>query len=358
MEGPLVRYVTTADNVSIAYWKLGGGEPIIQLPSLPYSHIRAEWKLPELRRAYELLAVDRTLVRYDGRGTGLSSRDVENFPLETMVADLDAVVGDLFAEQVVLLGVINTGAVAIAYAARYPKRVSHLILWCPVVDGSVHIANPQLNAIRRVLETDWELYTQTVAHSLLGWSEADAARQFAEYIREAISHRTAQAMIAAIHKLNVWDDLPRVRCPTLVLHRPDLPLFPPGTMERVAASIPNAQLALFDGNSAVPYLGDWRPIVRTIYGFLGLTPMAMAGKTGARALRLLSMKNESLSPREREIVDRVVRGLTNRQIAEELYLAEKTVENHIGRILVKLDLPSRTRLAAYAVEHRLTTKSA
>jgi DNA-binding NarL/FixJ family response regulator len=70
------------------------------------------------------------------------------------------------------------------------------------------------------------------------------------------------------------------------------------------------------------------------------------------------MRQESLTRREREIVDLVVLGLTNRQIAEELFLSEKTVENHIGRILVKTDLPSRTRLAAYAIEHGLTSKSA
>jgi DNA-binding CsgD family transcriptional regulator len=137
-----------------------------------------------------------------------------------------------------------------------------------------------------------------------------------------------------------------------------MPLLPPGTVEGVVANIPNAQLALFDGSSSAPYLGDWRAIVRTISGFLGMTPTAILGKTGRRALRLLSMKNESLTARESEVVDLVVRGLTNRQIADELFLASKTVENHVGRILVKLDLRSRTQLAAYAVEHGLTSKSA
>ncbi len=63
------------------------------------------------------------------------------------------------------------------------------------------------------------------------------------------------------------------------------------------------------------------------------------------------MKSESLSAREMDVVALLVRRRTNREIAEELILAEKTVENHVGRILVKLDLRSRTELAAYAVEH-------
>jgi DNA-binding CsgD family transcriptional regulator/pimeloyl-ACP methyl ester carboxylesterase len=358
MEEPIIRYVSTVDGVSIAYWTLGQGPPLVQLPGLPHSHIRIEWETPEWRRGYELTATTRTMVRYDGRGTGLSQRDVKDFSLDAMIADLDAVVTNLDAEKVALKGIINTCPVAIAYAARYPERVSELILWVPVVDASVHIDNPQLRAARQVMETDWEMFSKTVAHSLVGWSEGEAANRFAELIRAGITQDTALALVPAIHKLNVWDELPRIRCRTLVLHRPELPLLPPGTAERVAATIPDAQLALFGGSSSAPYVGDWRAIARAEGEFLGVTAAATAGKTGGRALRLLSMKNESLSPREREIVDLVVRGLTNRQMAEELFLAEKTVENHVGRILVKLDLRSRTQLAVYAVEHGLTGKSA
>lgn len=358
MDGPLVRYATTADGVSIAYWRLGQGPPLVALPALPHSHILKEWEIPAQRRMFEMAAADRTFVRYDGRGTGLSQRDVERFSLETMLLDLDALVGELDAESVAVEGVYNTGAVAIAYTVRYPERVSHLILWCPVVDGSVPRDNPQLHALRRLMEDNWELFTQTAAHAFVGWSEPEAARQYAEVIRAGNSQDTLPALVAAIHELNVWEELPRVRCPTLVLHRPDNPLMLAGTVERVAAAIPNAQLALFEGSSTVPYLGDWRAIVRTIAGFLGMTALTRTGATGRRAQRLLSMKSEALTPREREVVDLVARGLTNRRIAEELFLAEKTVGNHVGRILVKLDLRSRTQLAAYAVEHGLTGKSA
>ena len=358
MDGPPVRYVTTADGVSIAYWALGRGPPLVQLPGLPHSHIGVEWETPERRRGYELAATARTMVRYDGRGTGLSQRDVDHFSLEALMADLDAVVGDLGSRPVTLYGVVNTCPVAIAYAARYPEAVSHLILWCPVVDGSVHLANPRLRAARQVMETDWEMFSETVAHSLVGWSESDAARRFAHLVRVGITQDTIRVMVPALHQLNVWDELPRVRCPTLVLYRPELPLLPPGTAERVAATIPDAQLALFEGSSSVPFIGDWRAISRAVASFLGVRLTGTRTTSGRRALRLLSMKDESLTPRELQVVDLIVRGLTNREIAQELFLAEKTVGNHIGRILVKLDLRSRTQLAAYAVERGLAGRSA
>lgn len=358
MDAPPVRYVSTADGVNIAYWTLGRGRPVVQLPTLPHSHIRLEWEIPAQRRMFEMAASEYTVVRYDGRGTGLSAREVNDFSLEAMLLDLDAVVDQLGAEKVILNAAVNAGAVAIAYAARHPERVSHLVLWSPVADGAVPRDNHELKGLRRLAETNWDLFVQTVAHALAGWTEGETARHFAEVVRAGITRDTLLEMLPAMHKWNVWEELPRVLCPTLVLHRPEMPVIPVGIIERVAAAIPNAQLALFEGSSTAPYVGDWRAIVRTIVSFMGATPAPRAGTTGGRALRLLSMKSDALTPRERQVVDLVVRGMTNRQIAEELYLSQKTVGNHIGRILVKLDLRSRTELAAYAVEHGLTDKSA
>jgi DNA-binding NarL/FixJ family response regulator len=61
----------------------------------------------------------------------------------------------------------------------------------------------------------------------------------------------------------------------------------------------------------------------------------------------------ALTRREREVATLVSRGLTNRQIAKELYLSERTIENHISKILRKLDVASRTEIAAWATEQRL-----
>jgi DNA-binding NarL/FixJ family response regulator len=60
-----------------------------------------------------------------------------------------------------------------------------------------------------------------------------------------------------------------------------------------------------------------------------------------------------LSPRELEVLSLVATGMTNQQIADELYLAVKTVERHVGNILMKLDVSSRTAATAYAYEHGL-----
>jgi predicted ATPase/DNA-binding CsgD family transcriptional regulator len=60
-----------------------------------------------------------------------------------------------------------------------------------------------------------------------------------------------------------------------------------------------------------------------------------------------------LSRREREVAALVSRGLTNRQIAEELVIGERTVDTHVANILSKLELSSRTQIATWSVEHGL-----
>ena len=55
-----------------------------------------------------------------------------------------------------------------------------------------------------------------------------------------------------------------------------------------------------------------------------------------------------LSPQERRILDLIADGLTNRQIAEKLFLAEKTVKNYVSNLLAKLEMSRRSEAAAYA----------
>jgi two-component system response regulator DevR len=61
-------------------------------------------------------------------------------------------------------------------------------------------------------------------------------------------------------------------------------------------------------------------------------------------------KLDSLTPREREILALIADGLTNRQIGERLFLAEKTVKNYVSGLLAKLGMQRRTQAAVYGAE--------
>jgi DNA-binding NarL/FixJ family response regulator len=64
--------------------------------------------------------------------------------------------------------------------------------------------------------------------------------------------------------------------------------------------------------------------------------------------------DDPLSPREREVLARIARGLTNREIAEELVISEHTARNHVTSILDKLGFSRRAEAAAYAARLGLT----
>jgi len=67
---------------------------------------------------------------------------------------------------------------------------------------------------------------------------------------------------------------------------------------------------------------------------------------------MVDPKLGGLSAQERRILDFIAQGLTNRQIGEEMFLAEKTIKNYITNLLTKLELHSRTEAAIFAVRHQ------
>jgi DNA-binding NarL/FixJ family response regulator len=80
-----------------------------------------------------------------------------------------------------------------------------------------------------------------------------------------------------------------------------------------------------------------------------LRALGVPPKPGPRGAGLLSR-------REQDVLDLVKSGLTNPQIAAQLYISPKTVAHHVSSILTKLNLTSRAEAAAYAV--RVGTKAA
>ncbi len=94
------------------------------MPLATVSHLELEWHDPEYRAWYERLSQERMLVRYDGRGTGLSQRDVTHYSLDAWVLDLEAMVDRLALESFALFALAHSGPVAIAYAVRHPEQVS------------------------------------------------------------------------------------------------------------------------------------------------------------------------------------------------------------------------------------------
>lgn len=143
-----------------------------------------------------------------------------------------------------------------------------------------------------------------------------------------------------------------------------------GAIERILARDPDARILVltsFAGEDqvlpalragAAGYLlkdADPAEVERAVRAVAaGESPLdpAVAGRV-LRAVRPGSDPVAALTPREREVLGLLARGLTNRQIARELVVAEKTVKTHVSAVLAKLGVADRTQAALLAVREGL-----
>ena len=355
---PRIRYATTADGVSIAFWTLGEGVPLVYMAGGPWGHVEL-WDILECRRWYELLAQKMMLVRYDVRGTGWSERDVSDHSLDALTLDVEAVVNCLGLDRFAMFGAFDAGPVAIAYAARRSERVSRLILWCSWARSS-DIRSPRIRAWLGLLDQDWELMTDTCAHLALGWPAGEVGRHAAQRLRESVTPEAARAALEAMGQFDVTDLLPRLKVPTLVLHRNGIPWLPVDIARALTSRIPDAQLTVMEGESTAPYLGDAEAAASAVDAFLG------EGKEGWTARldewppdaeqeepRQARAYPDGLTAREAEVLRLLAGGKTNGEIAEELFVSARTVERHVANIYAKIGARGRANATAYALTNNL-----
>jgi class 3 adenylate cyclase len=205
--------------------------------------IEGYWQVPEAHANLERLAERRRVVQFDGRGIGLS-RDVTDFSLEARVCDLAAVIEGLDVPAVDLFSQAHGGPVAISYAVKNPQTVGRLLLGDAVANGRDVIYPPRARALRPLIDVDWELWVQTQVLVMFGWTEI--GRRVAE---ASVSSMTSEVFVAsqrAARREDVSDLLPDLSCPTLVMQLRDERVVSLETSRRVAATIPNARLALYD----------------------------------------------------------------------------------------------------------------
>lgn len=280
---PRIQYATTSDGVSIAFWAIGDGPAlVVPPPALPWSHIELEWDIPEWRHWYEHLAESFRVVRYDNRGSGLSTGAITDDLAETHIRDLSAVVDRLDLDHFALFGLYANAPIVIDYATRHPGRVSHLVLWCAIPNpGEVERERGQSDMFERVRNENYELFTEMLAHTIFGWSEGAAAHRFAAYMRAAISAEASSRCWDLIQEVDVTHLLPRITAPALVLHRRDQTLVSIAHARELAAAIPDARLKVIEGASLSPYIGDTDIAIEAIVDFIGAERPARAPRTHA-----------------------------------------------------------------------------
>jgi pimeloyl-ACP methyl ester carboxylesterase/DNA-binding CsgD family transcriptional regulator len=324
----------------VAYAVNGDGPPLVA-PAWWVSHLELDWADQKFRGFWESVGEGYTVVRYDRLGVGMSDRDVrdDELTLEGEVALLRAVLDELAFERVLLVGGSSGGCAAIAFAARFPDRVDRLLLYGAYADGS-SITSPEVrDAIVSTVRSHWGLGSRVLADIFLGEASGVEQERFARYQRAAASPDIAAALLELIYSNDVRAELEHVRVATLVVHRRADRAIPYDLGRGLAAAIPGATLIPLAGSAHFPWAGDAQSVARALRSVL--EPDAPARVAGEPAAVLLS-------GREREVLGLVARGLSDREIAEQLVLSHHTVHRHVANIRHKLGRGSRTAAVAEA----------
>jgi pimeloyl-ACP methyl ester carboxylesterase/DNA-binding CsgD family transcriptional regulator len=350
-----------AGGFNIAYQVLGEGPVDVVLTPGWVTHLDLAWDVPPLARFLEQLASFSRLIVFDKRGTGLSDRvHPDTLPkLEQRTEDVLAVMDAAGSERAVLFGTLGGGAMCGLFAATHPDRSLALVLYGtfgrlePDTGLLARLADTQELALDRV-EREWG--TEGVglafwAPSLLEDEETKAA--YLRLTRSGVSPGSARSLMKLGYQLDWETVLPRIRVPTLVLHRSGDLVVPVRQARKLAEGIPGARFVELPGMDHLIWAGDQDTIVDAVRSFLkeaGAGPETAPPRPGPGSAGELG-----LTPREREVLRLVARGLTNRQIGAALFISTKTAGVHVSSILSKMGVERRAEAAAVAERLQLLT---
>ena len=273
---PVTRYARS-EGASIAYQVIGDGPLDLLFLTGWITQIEHLWEAPANRRFLERLADFGRLIVFDSRGTGLSDRVLDAYTLEQEATDALAVLDAAGSERAALISYSVGGLVAALLAAEQPQRVGALIMyasvartsWAPDYDFPLRVEEREA-LTERTIEAWGEPNGEAMA--LFAPSMADdpsLVEWFARLQRLAASPSEARTIFRAMVDLDVRDVLPRIRVPTLIMHRPDEHVWDVRHSRYLAAHIPGARYVELEGEDSFPFARFGGREVKTVGdGFL------------------------------------------------------------------------------------------
>lgn len=340
---PTTRYATTSDGVSIAFIRVGNGSPIVFAGNFGGDVHNYQIAGTQQRGFTDrLAALGWEVIRHDTRGMGASDRSITDWGLGARLRDLEAVVASLGLTRFALGGADQGSPAAIAFAAKHPEMVSHLVLTCPWASGKARYALPALRvAMSGVHDADgaWGTFTNVIGSVVTGFADPSRGRQIGDSLQSATSPAGLSAYFKASSEIDARQYLSRVVAPTLVIHDPKFPFGSFDLCQEVASGIRNAQLLIVNDQSALGV--SHRETIPAIDAFL----RAGSDRTVLQAER----ETAPLTPREREVLQLIATGRSNKVIASTLSMSERTVARHITNIYAKIGVQSKAAATAYAI---------
>lgn len=242
------------------------------------SHLAFNWESPIWRHWTEEFAKDHAFVHYDQRGHGLSDWGNSTFSVDAFVRDLEAVVDALGLDRFALIGSSRGGPTAIAYAARHPERVSHLVLngtfaqgWRSWGDGAeIERREATITLTRRGWGQDNPAFRQILTSLLLPDATLEEIGWLHDLLQISVSAENAARLQQSSGDFSVLDLLPGIAAPTLVLHCRDDGALPFEQGRLIASRIPLARLVALQSRNhfLLPRDPAWAAFVSEVRQFL------------------------------------------------------------------------------------------
>ena len=272
-----ITFCRTKDAIRIAVASIGHGIPLVSIPTW-LSNIDHDWQNPFRAPLWHFLADRFQLIRYDGRGFGLSDRDIPDISIETLRLDLEAVVDGLGLQSYILFGISQGVATAIAHAACHPERVSKLILHGGFALGrnrrnstkKSELARALLAILRQGFGDNNSALLRTFSSVFFPGAPSEQIRWWAHLLRISTSVENVIRNRNAVDEIDVIDLLPKVSAPTLVLHCRHDNAAPFDEGRRIAASNSDSRFVSLDSENHTPLFGEpaWPAFLEAIETFL------------------------------------------------------------------------------------------
>ena len=271
----VIRFCAASDGATLAYAVVGNGPPLVKVANW-YSQLELDWESPVWRRLLRELSRDFRLLRYDQRGTGLSAWDVADISFDAWVRDLETVVDAAGFDRFALLGMSQGCPASIAYTARHPERVTHLILHGGYAKGWLVGAptgtQQQHEAMLTLMRQGWgresPTFRQMFSSLFIPGGTKEEMAAFNEMERLSTSAENAARIFDTFPRLDVTELLPKITVPTLVTHSRDDRAIMYKAGRKMASMIPGARFeTLLSANHIIlehePAFARWLTSMKT-----------------------------------------------------------------------------------------------
>ena len=265
---PQIQYAKTEDGVSIAYWTMGEGPPLVIIPNLGGGSGQLLFDFPGITPFWTRLSQRLQLISFDNRGTGMSQRDVADLSPPAAARDLQAVLDRLGLSKVALYAHVLSGQMPLHYAAEHPERVTSMVYWVGQTYRRSREITRRLEIIDHLMEDEWDLHVDFRSHVIFGW-DSPMARPYAEALRAGHTPESYRQALQAIQEIAQPELLARIHAPTLIAHLSGSD-WPRNVARNLASNIPSANVIAIPGapETMMPFLYDNEVLTTAIADFV------------------------------------------------------------------------------------------